>query len=43
VAGLVAREMEGSATGALTGTGHWRLLEQDGVTAVLYDCSVAIC
>src|SRR5829696_3701148 len=34
------REMEGRATGALTGTGHWRLFEQDGVTAVLYDWHV---
>lgn len=34
------REMKGSATGALTGTGHWRLFEQDGVTGVLYDWHV---
>ena len=34
------REMEGRATGALTGTGHWRLFEQDGVTAVLYNWHV---
>jgi carbon monoxide dehydrogenase subunit G len=34
------REMKGRATGALTGTGHWRLFERDGVTAVLYDWRV---
>jgi hypothetical protein len=34
------REMKGRATGGLTGTGHWRLFEQDGVTAVLYDWHV---
>jgi hypothetical protein len=34
------REMEGRATGGLTGTGHWRLLEQNGVCAVLYDWNV---
>ena len=34
------REMAGRATGALTGTGHWRLLEQNGVTAVLYEWNV---
>jgi hypothetical protein len=34
------REMEGQATGALTGTGHWRLFEQDGVSAVLYAWNV---
>jgi hypothetical protein len=33
-------EMEGEATGALTGTGHWRLFEQDGATAVLYAWNV---
>src|SRR5829696_1149294 len=31
------RSMTGDATGALTGTGHWRLFEQDGVTAVTYE------
>jgi len=35
------RAMEGRATGALEGNGHWRLFEQDGVTAVLYDWRVA--
>jgi hypothetical protein len=34
------REMQGQATGALTGTGHWRLFEHDGVTAVLYQWNV---
>ncbi len=34
------REMEGTATGALRGTGHWRLFEQEGVTAVLYEWNV---
>ena len=34
------RTMSGDAVGALTGTGHWRLFEQDGVTAVLYDWRV---
>ena len=34
------REMEGEATGALAGSGHWRLFERDGVTAVLYDWNV---
>ena len=34
------REMEGIATGDLSGTGHWRLFEQDGVTAVLYEWNV---
>ncbi len=33
--------MEGRATGDLEGTGRWRLLEQDGVTAVLYEWDVA--
>jgi hypothetical protein len=33
--------MEGQATGDLEGTGRWRLLEQDGVTAVLYEWNVA--
>lgn len=35
------RAMEGRATGALEGHGHWRLFEQDGFTAVLYDWRVA--
>lgn len=33
--------MEGQAVGDLEGTGRWRLLEQDGVTAVLYEWNVA--
>jgi hypothetical protein len=32
--------MEGEAVGALSGSGCWRLFEQDGVTAVLYDWDV---
>jgi hypothetical protein len=32
--------MSGEAAGALTGTGHWRLFEQDGVTAVTYEWNV---
>jgi hypothetical protein len=34
------RSMEGEATGALRGTGHWQLFEQDGVTAVVYEWKV---
>lgn len=34
------RSMRGDAIGELTGSGHWRLFEQDGVTAVLYDWNV---
>jgi hypothetical protein len=34
------RSMSGDAVGELTGTGHWRLFEQDGVTAVTYEWSV---
>jgi hypothetical protein len=34
------RAMRGVASGALTGTGHWRLYEQDGVTAVTYEWKV---
>ncbi len=34
------RYMEGEATGELAGTGRWRLFEQDGVTAVVYDWDV---
>ena len=33
--------MEGDATGALEGTGIWRLFEQGAVTAVVYDWDVA--
>ena len=33
--------MEGRARGELDGTGRWRLFEQDGVTAVLYEWEVA--
>ena len=33
--------MEGDAVGELTGTGRWRLYEQEGVTAVLYEWNVA--
>ena len=35
------RSMEGTARGELDGRGHWRLFEQDGVTAVVYDWQVA--
>jgi len=34
------RLMEGDAAGALEGTGRWRLFEQDGVTAVVYEWNV---
>jgi uncharacterized protein YndB with AHSA1/START domain len=34
------RSMEGDAAGELQGAGHWRLFEQDGVTAVVYDWRV---
>ena len=34
------RSMSGEATGALAGEGHWRLFEQDGVTAVTYEWNV---
>jgi uncharacterized protein YndB with AHSA1/START domain len=34
------RLMEGEAAGQLSGTGCWRLFEQDGVTAVVYDWDV---
>jgi hypothetical protein len=34
------RLMEGEAVGELTGWGRWRLFEQDGVTAVLYEWDV---
>lgn len=33
--------MEGRAEGELSGTGRWRLYEDDGVTAVLYEWNVA--
>jgi uncharacterized protein YndB with AHSA1/START domain len=33
--------LEGSATGELAGTGRWRLFEQDGATAVLYEWNVS--
>ena len=32
--------MRGEATGQLEGTGHWRLFEQNGVTAVTYEWDV---
>jgi hypothetical protein len=32
--------MTGDAHGELTGTGHWRLFEQDGITAVTYEWNV---
>lgn len=32
--------MSGRASDGLTGTGRWRLFEQDGVTAVLYEWDV---
>lgn len=34
------RSMGGSASGGLVGTGHWRLFEQRGVTAVVYEWDV---
>jgi hypothetical protein len=34
------RSMRGDAVGELTGSGHWRLFEEDGVTAVVYDWNV---
>ncbi len=33
--------LEGDAVGELSGVGRWRLYEQDGVTAVLYEWNVA--
>jgi uncharacterized protein YndB with AHSA1/START domain len=33
--------LEGRAVGELEGVGRWRLFEQDGVTAVLYEWDVA--
>jgi hypothetical protein len=35
------RWMEGDASGDLEGTGSWRLFEDGGVTAVVYDWEVA--
>jgi uncharacterized protein YndB with AHSA1/START domain len=32
--------LEGEADGELAGTGTWRVFEQDGVTAVIYDWNV---
>lgn len=32
--------LEGQAVGELEGTGRWRLYEQDGITAVLYEWNV---
>ncbi len=32
--------LEGEASGELSGTGRWRLFDQDGVTAVLYEWNV---
>jgi len=34
------RLMQGTAEGELTGSGTWRLFEQDGVSAVIYEWSV---
>jgi hypothetical protein len=34
------REMAGTARGELDGTGRWRLFEQNGLTAVLYEWNV---
>jgi hypothetical protein len=34
------RSMRGEASGALSGTGHWRLFEEGGVTAVTYEWNV---
>jgi hypothetical protein len=34
------RSMSGRASGALVGDGHWRLFEQNGVTAVTYEWNV---
>jgi uncharacterized protein YndB with AHSA1/START domain len=33
--------LQADAVGELTGVGRWRLLEEDGVTAVLYEWNVA--
>ncbi|HEX6585938.1 MAG TPA: SRPBCC family protein [Solirubrobacterales bacterium] len=32
--------LEGEANGELAGTGRWRLFEQDGITAVVYEWNV---
>jgi hypothetical protein len=32
--------MEGESAGELAGTGRWRMFEQDGVTAVVYEWNV---
>jgi hypothetical protein len=34
------RSMVGEASGGLEGRGHWRLFEEDGVTAVVYEWDV---
>jgi hypothetical protein len=34
------QSMSGEASGALIGNGHWRLYEQDGITAVTYEWNV---
>jgi uncharacterized protein YndB with AHSA1/START domain len=34
------RLLEGDATGELAGVGRWRLFEQEGVTAVIYEWNV---
>ena len=39
-AGRAALDERRGASGELTGTGHWRLYEQDGVTAVTYEWNV---
>jgi uncharacterized protein YndB with AHSA1/START domain len=33
--------LEGDATGELAGVGRWRLFEEDGVTAVIYEWNVS--
>ena len=35
------RLLEGQASGELAGTGRWRLYEQDGTTAVVYEWNVS--
>jgi len=35
------RLLQADAVGELAGIGRWRLLEQDGVTAVIYEWNVA--
>jgi hypothetical protein len=34
------RSMQGEASGELAGSGHWRLFEQDGITAVTFEWNV---